>query len=177
MSRIGKKIIEIPEKTEVTVGANSVSVKGPLGSLEMKYDPQIQIKIEDKKITLNPKKENKDLLAKWGTYSSIISNMIKGVNSEYKKTLIIEGVGYRAEVKGQNLVLNIGLSHQVPMKIPEGIKVSVEGDKILISGINKELVGQFSSDVRSMKKPEPYKGKGIRYSDEIIRRKEGKKTA
>ncbi|HMP67503.1 MAG TPA: 50S ribosomal protein L6 [Candidatus Paceibacterota bacterium] len=177
MSRIGKKPITIPAKTEVTVNEDLITVKGPLGKLDLKYDTDILIKIENNIITLTPKRESLDLKAKWGTYSSLISNMIDGVNSEYKKSLSIEGVGYRAEVKGQNLVLNIGFSHQVPMMIPAGLKVVVEGEKILISGINKELVGQFASDVRSMKKPEPYKGKGIRYADEVIRRKEGKKTA
>jgi len=177
MSRIGQKPIEIPEKTEVTVNAESVSVKGPLGELSLDYRPEIKIEIEDGKIRLSPKKEGFKTKALWGTYSSLISNMIEGVNNGYKKKLIIEGVGYKAEMKGQILVLSIGFSHLVEMPVPEGLKVEAEKGTILIGGIDKHLVGKFAASIRSKKVPEPYKGKGIRYDDEVIRRKEGKKTA
>lgn len=177
MSRIGKKPITIPAKTEVTVVDNLITVKGPLGQLQKEYDTDIEIKVENGVITLTPKRESLDLKAKWGTYSSLIQNMIDGVNAEYKKQLLIEGVGYKAEVRGKDIVLSIGFSHTVPVAIPAGLKVTVEGEKINISGIDKELVGQFSASIRALKKPEPYKGKGIRYSGEVIRRKEGKKTA
>jgi large subunit ribosomal protein L6 len=176
MSRIGKKPITIPEKTEVTVSENIVTVKGPLGQLQMEFNSDIGIKVENGNVVLTQDKKTLETKALWGTYASIIGNMIDGVNKEYEKKLIIEGVGYRIEVKGQKLVFNIGLSHQVEMEIPAGIKVTTEGDKISVKGINKELVGQFAANIRAMKKPEPYLGKGIRYDGEVIRRKQGKKT-
>lgn len=176
MSRIGQKVIEIPEKTEVTVGDKSVSVKGPLGELSVDYDPVIEIKNEEGKISLNPKKDDIETRALWGTYGSLINSAIEGVNKEFEKNLIIEGVGFRAEMKGKTLVMSLGFSHQVEMEVPEGLKVEVDKENIKITGISKQAVGQFAANVRAQKKPEPYKGKGIRYADEIIRRKEGKKT-
>jgi len=176
MSRIGKKIIEIGEKTEVTVSNDSFTVKGPLGELTKPYNPIIEIKVEDGKVTLNPTKDNKLSKSLWGTYASHIINMIKGVNEKYEKKLEIEGVGYRAEMKGTTLVLNVGFSHQVEMPVPEGLTVTVEKNLITVSGIDKEMVGEFSAKIRANKKPEPYKGKGIHYVGEYIRRKEGKKA-
>lgn len=176
MSRIGKKPVILNDKTEVNISEDLVVVKGPLGELKMTYLPVVEIKKEDNQIVLNPKDDSKETIALWGTYSSIIDNMVSGVNEEYKKVLIIEGVGYRAEVKGQKIVLKIGFSHDVELDIPEGIKVSAEKERIEISGIDKQAVGQFAAVIRKHKKPEPYKGKGIRYEDEVIRRKEGKKT-
>jgi len=177
MSRIGKKIIEIGEKTEVTVSDDSFTVKGPLGELTKPYNPIIEIKVEDGKVTLNPKKENKLAKALWGTYASHIINMIKGVNEKYEKKLEIEGVGYRAELKGTTLVLSVGFSHTIEMPAPEGITVEVVKNLITVSGIDKEVVGEFAAKIRANKKPEPYKGKGIHYVGEYIRRKEGKKAA
>lgn len=176
MSRIGKKPITIPEKTEVTVHDSVVTVKGPLGQLQLPYNTDIDIAVNGNEISLKPRINTLETKALWGTYSSLIQNMIEGVHKEFEKKLIIEGVGYRIEAKGQNLVFNIGLSHQVEMPIPAGIKVKIDGEKIAVSGIDKEKVGQFASNIRKMKKPEPYLGKGIRYDGEVIRRKQGKKT-
>ncbi len=177
MSRIGKKPIVIPEKTEVTVNENVVTVKGPLGELQIKFNSDIEIKVENGSVVLSQKKKTIETKALWGTYASIIENMIDGVNKEYEKKLVVEGVGYRVEAKGEKLVFNIGLSHQVEMVIPAGIKVTTEGDKISVKGINKEQVGQFAANIRAKKKPEPYLGKGIHYDGEVVRRKQGKKTA
>jgi large subunit ribosomal protein L6 len=177
MSRLGKKPIEIPENTEVTVGDDSILVKGPLGELFVDYTSRlVEIKVEDNMVILTPKKETIEANSLWGTYSSLIRNMVEGVNKEFELKLIIEGVGFKAELKDDTLVLNVGFSHPVEIKVPEGLKASVEKDTISISGIDKQKVGQFAADVRATKKPEPYKGKGIRYSDEIVRRKEGKKA-
>lgn len=176
MSRIGQKVIEVPANTTVTVGDSTVTVKGPLGELSVDYDPVIEIKNEEGKISFNPKRNDVATRALWGTYSSLVSTAIEGVNKEFEKNLIIEGVGFKTEMKGKNLVMNLGFSHQVEMEVPEGLKVELEKEKIKVSGIDKQAVGQFAADIRAKKKPEPYKGKGIRYADEIIRRKEGKKT-
>lgn len=177
MSRIGKKPIEIPAKTEVTLSGNVITVKGPLGELSkvVRIDA-IDVLIEDAVITLSPKNENLETKALWGTFGSHIKNMIAGVNQEYVIKLIIEGVGFKADLQGNTLVMNLGFSHQVKLEVPKGITCKVEKGEVTISGIDKEVVGQFAAVVRSHKKPEPYKGKGIRYSDEIVRRKEGKKS-
>jgi len=176
MSRLGKRPIAIPEKTEVTVADNSVTVKGPLGELKMAYNPVIEIKLEDGNVVLVPTKESIQANALWGTYSSIIRSMTEGVNKEFETILIFEGVGFKAAVEGKDVVLNVGFSHSVKLEIPEGVKAEVVKDKINITGIDKQAVNQFAAVIRATKKPEPYKGKGIRYSDEIVRRKEGKKT-
>ena len=176
MSRIGKQTILIPEKTEVTVLDNSVNVKGPLGSLSKKFRSEIEVAVKDGEVTVNPTKDTLLAKALWGTYASHIVNMIKGVNEEYEKKLVVEGIGYRAELEGNTLVLSVGFSHKVKLPIPEGLTLSIEKNVISIKGINKELVGQFSAEIRSNKKPEPYKGKGIRYEDEVVRRKQGKRA-
>ena len=176
MSRIGKQTIEVPSGTDVSLNDGVFVAKGPKGELARKFGQEVSINIDGNNITLSPKKEDGLAKALWGTYASHIQNMIKGVNEPYVKKLVIEGVGFRAELKGQSLVLNVGFSHPVEMEIPEGLDVAVEKDMITVSGIDKEKVGQFIAEVRSKKKPEPYKGKGIRYEDEIVRRKEGKKT-
>lgn len=176
MSRIGKKGIEIPEKTEVSINSGVVSVKGLKGSLERSFRSDIAIIIEGKNITLSVPKENKQTKALWGTYASHINNMIKGVNEGFEKKLILEGVGYKSQAVGNKLVLALGFSHPVEVIIPEGLSVKAEKNLLTISGIDKELVGSFSAKIRAMKKPEPYKGKGFRYHDEVIRRKQGKKS-
>lgn len=176
MSRIGKKVIVIPEKTEVFINSGAVSVKGPKGSLERSFRLDISIVIDGKNITLSVPKENKQTKALWGTYASHINNMIKGVNDGFEKKLILEGVGYKSQVSGNKLVLALGFSHPVEVIIPEGLNVKAEKNLLTILGIDKELVGSFSAKVRALKKPEPYKGKGFRYFDEIIRRKQGKKS-
>ena len=177
MSRIGKRIIEIPEKTEVKLTEGNLTVKGPQGELSRKFRKEIAINIDGNTVTLLPKKETNESRALWGTYASHITNMINGVNTLFSKKLIIEGIGYKVENKGNVLVFNLGFSHPIEVDIPEGINVLVEKNNLTISGINKEFVGQFCAYIRSLKKPEPYKGKGIRYSDEVVRRKQGKKTA
>lgn len=177
MSRIGKKEIEIPEKTEVKVDGTTVSVKGPKGEISKMFRPVISVEVLGTKINFKPKKTDKFTRSLWGTYSSHVSNMIKGVNDGFEKKLVIEGVGFKAEASGGKIVLNIGFSHPVELAIPDGLEVSVEKNEIMIKGIDKEKVGQFASDIRKQKKPEPYKGKGIRYEGEVIRRKEGKKAA
>lgn len=176
MSRIGKQIIKIPDNTEVFIEGTRVKVKGPLGELERSFRDVIIISKIEEGIKVEPSDDSIFSKAMWGTVSSHIKNMIAGVNKKFEKELIIEGVGYRANITGKNLKLSVGFSHDVEMEIPEKIEVIVEKSNIKISGIDKEEVGLFASKVRLKKKPEPYKGKGIRYSDEIIRRKEGKKA-
>lgn len=176
MSRIGKKIINIEPKTEVSYSDGVFSVKGPLGELSRTFRPEIKIEIADGKVSLSPKRKSLDILALWGTYASHIINMISGVHKPFEKKLIVEGIGYKSDVKGDELVMSLGFSHQVKVKIGKGLKVTAEKNVITVSGIDKEQVGQFVANVRDLKKPEPYKGKGIRYSDEVVRRKEGKKS-
>ena len=174
MSRIGKKIITVPEKTEVKIGAGVISVKGPLGELSRTFKDDVKIAIADGKITLTPVGEDANAL--WGTYSAHISNMIKGVHTLFQKKLIIEGVGYKWDVKGEDLNLALGFSHPVNVSIPATLKVTAEKNLITVTGIDKEVVGEFVASVRALKKPEPYKGKGMRYESEVIKRKQGKKT-
>ena len=177
MSRIGKQIIVIPQKTEVTLASGLLMVKGPMGTLTKKLKPEIEITIGINEITLVPKRVTLENKALWGTYASHIMNMISGVTTPYVKKLIIEGIGYKSEVKGDTLVLSLGFSHPVNVPIPQTLKVTAEKNVITATGIDKEIVGEFVANVRSLKKPEPYKGKGIRYEGEIIKRKQGKKTA
>ena len=177
MSRIGKKVIVIPNKTEVKFDSGIFTVTGPLGILTKKFKPEMDITIGTGEITLVPKKmtlENKALL---GTYASHIMNIISGVNTAFVKKLIIEGIGYKSEVKGSSLVLALGFSHPVNVSIPTGLKVTAEKNIITVTGMDKEVVGEFVANVRSLKKPEPYKGKGIRYENEVVKRKQGKKSA
>ncbi|MFA6397394.1 MAG: 50S ribosomal protein L6 [Candidatus Paceibacterota bacterium] len=178
MSRVGKQIIQIPEKTEVKKDGSFIIVKGPKGELkrEFKFDV-IEVKIENNEITLNPVKSDIFARALWGTYGSHLKNMILGVNTPFEKKLILEGIGFKSEVVGKNLNFALGFSHPVIVPIPDGLEVKAEKNNITISGIDKESVGQFAAKVRSLKKPEPYKGKGFRYFDEVIRRKQGKKSA
>jgi large subunit ribosomal protein L6 len=178
MSRIGKKILIIPAKTEVKIEGDTVSVKGPLGELSRSFKSGIKIEVADGKISFAPvsKKMNVDLNSLWGTVSSHVNNMILGVNKAYEKKLIVEGIGFKADVVGTNLVFKLGFSHSITVAIPKTLKVSSEKNIITVSGIDKEFVGKYVAEIRALKKPEPYKGKGIRYFDEVIKRKEGKKT-
>ena len=175
MSRIGKKSIIIPDKTEVTISDNNVVVRGPLGELSRPWHQDLEIKINGNEISVNPKKITLASGALWGTYASHLTNMISGVNKLFEKKLILEGIGFKSEVSGGKINLTLGFSHPVTVSVPESLKVTAEKNVITISGPGKEEVGQFASKLRSLKKPEPYKGKGMRYSDEIIRRKQGKK--
>lgn len=178
MSRIGKQELNIPSGVTVTQKEGVLTVIGPKGTLVKSMRDEIVINIEGDKITLTPKNlDTKFMNALWGTYASHIKNMIKGVTEPYVKTLILEGVGFKSDVKGENLELALGFSHPVSVVVPEGITVAAAKNVITVTGIDKELVGQFTAKVRSLKKPEPYKGKGFRYSDEVIRRKQGKKAA
>lgn len=177
MSRIGKKPIAIPEKTEVTVSGSVVTVKGPHGSLTRTIEPAIEVKVADKQVTVSLKTENPESAVLWGTVTSHIGNMIEGVNTPFVKRLLVEGVGYKWEVKGDKLALNLGFSHPLEVKIPAIVKVVIEKGVFVANSIDKDALGQFAAYVRAFRKPEPFKGKGIRYEDEVIRRKEGKKTA
>ena len=176
MSRIAKKPISIPEKTQATFNAGVLTVKGPLGEISKTFRSEISIVVANNEITLTPVRHSLDVLALWGTYASHIRNMFEGVNKLFEKKLIVEGIGFKSDVKGNQLHLALGFSHPVQIEIPAGLKVTADKNVIAVSGINNETVGQFVAKVRSLKKPEPYKGKGIRYSDEVIRRKQGKKS-
>lgn len=178
MSRIGKKPILIPEKVEVKIDGGIVAVKGPLGEMQKSFrENDIEIAVKDGHVVLDAKRKSRQALALWGTYASHIKNMIEGVTKGFEKKLVIEGIGYRAQMEGLKLLLNLGLSHPVKVAAPDGVKAQVEKNVITISGVDKEKVGQFSAEIRALKKPEPYKGKGIRYENEIVRRKTGKKAA
>jgi len=175
MSRLGKLPIEIPEGTQVKIEDNFIVVKGPKGELKQELHPTPNIKINEKEILVSVNKpENKKEKAFWGLYWSLIKNMVEGVNRGYEKKLEINGVGYRAALQGKKLTLSVGFSHPVEYLLPEGITATVEGNIISISGIDKQLVGEVTAQIRKIKKPEPYKGKGIKYIDEIIIRKAGK---
>ena len=176
MSRIGKRELTIPEGVKVVVNGNIVTVTGPKGELSTEINKNITIKIEDNKIIL--KRTNDDYKKFHGTANANILNMIEGVVKGFEKKLETVGVGYRFQQKGNKLVVLAGYSHPIEMEIPKGITVEVPtNNEVVIKGIDKYLVGEFAADVRKIRKPEPYKGKGIRYSDEIIHRKEGKKAS
>ncbi len=176
MSRIGNKVIIIPQSVEVELlEGNFVKVKGPKGELESQLNPLITIVIEDGEIKMSRPNNERFSRQIHGTTRSLLANMVHGVTEEFSKKLIISGVGYRAAVQNNVLVLTMGYSHPVEMVIPEGLTVTVEKNtEITIKGVNKEVVGEFAANVRLVRKPEPYKGKGIRYDNEIIRRKAGK---
>jgi len=176
MSRVGKQEILIPSGVEVSKVGPVLTVKGPKGTLTKNFRDEITITIADGKITLNTNRNDKFSRSLWGTYASHIKNMVKGVETPFVKKLILEGVGFKSEVKGKEFVFALGFSHPVIVKIPDTITATAEKNNITISGIDKELVGSYASAVRALKKPEPYKGKGMRYEGEIIRRKQGKKT-
>lgn len=179
MSRIGKNPIIIPAKTEVKIEGDTVSVKGPLGELKRTFRAGMKIEVKDGQVLVTPKssKVNVTMNSLWGTIASHIKNMVGGVNKAYEKKLIVEGIGFKADVVGTDLVFKLGFSHPVKVAIPKGLKITAEKNIVTVSGIDKEFVGQYVAEIRDLKKPEPYKGKGIRYSDEVIKRKEGKKTA
>ncbi len=177
MSRIGKQEIQIPKGVEVTRDGSVFKVKGPKGTLSKTFRDDITINISGSLITLSINRNDKFSKSLWGTYAAHIKNMIKGVETPYQKKLILEGVGFKSEVKGKEFVFALGFSHPVVVSIPEGITATAEKNNITISGADKELVGSFTANLRALKKPEPYKGKGMRYEDEVIRRKQGKKTA
>lgn len=174
MSRIGKLPIAIPQGVKVAVTADLITVEGPKGKLEQDYKPDVSIKVEESKVTVIVNKDSKTAHSYHGLYRSLINNMVVGVSQGFSKSLIINGVGYRSEVKNDILILNLGYSQPIDYYIEEGITIICEGTKITVSGIDKQKVGQVSADIRSLRPPEPYKGKGIRYDNENIRRKIGK---
>jgi large subunit ribosomal protein L6 len=175
MSRIGKKPVQLPDKVQVTMDQDMIKVKGPKGNLERKIHPAVEIQIDDGVLKVNTDYANQKNVALQGLFRSLIANMVTGVTEGYEKQLVLSGIGYRAETKGKNLVLNVGYSNPVAFELPEGIKAQVDSNtKIVLSGIDKEVLGQAAANIRKIRPPEPYKGKGIMYADERIIRKAGK---
>jgi large subunit ribosomal protein L6 len=174
MSRIGKRPVTIPEKVEIKIADGLVSVKGPNGQLEYKATPNVNIELKDKTVVVTPADESNKSRALWGLTRTLIDNMVIGVTDGFKKTLEFNGVGYRAAVQGNTLNLNLGYSHPIEYKLPEGVAAKVVKNTIELTSNSKELVGFVAAKVRSFRPPEPYKGKGIKYSDEVIIRKAGK---
>ena len=174
MSRLGKLPVSIPAGVKISVNDNVVTVEGPKGKLSQKFD-NVDIKVNGSDIEVSRKNDSRDAKAAHGLYRNLIKNMVTGVSAGFTKSLIINGVGYRAEVQGKMIVMNLGYSTDFIALIPEGLTVTADAQgKVTITGIDKQLVGQFAAEIRSLRKPEPYKGKGIRYEDEYIRRKVGK---
>ncbi len=176
MSRLAKKPIVIPEKVEVTSSNGTVTVKGPVGTLTRRFSSVISIEQKDGTLTISPKNEALTTKMLIGTTVAHLRNMIKGSQEVFAKKLIIEGIGFKAEIKGTEMTFSLGFSHQIKLSIPANLKVTSEKGSVTISGSDIEAVGAFAAKIRSFKKPEPYKGKGIRYEGEVIRRKQGKKT-
>ncbi|MDE2400022.1 MAG: 50S ribosomal protein L6 [Patescibacteria group bacterium] len=176
MSRIGKQEIQIPKGVKISKAGDVITVTGSKGTLTKSFRDDIDIVIAEDKINLNIKRNDKFSKSLWGTYASHLKNMIAGVETPYQKKLILEGIGFKSEVKGKEIHFALGFSHPVIVPIPEGLTVTAEKNNITVTGIDKELVGSFTAAVRAKKKPEPYKGKGMRYEGEVIRRKQGKKT-
>ena len=178
MSRTGKQPITLPKGVKAAVSGNTVNIEGPKGKLNVTLPSGIKVEVQEDKVVvsrLNDEKQNKSM---HGTARALINNMVVGVSEGFKKELEIVGVGYKAQMKGKDLALNVGFSHPVEFKIPEGLKVSVpKPNRIEIEGIDKQLLGQFAADVRGVNPPEPYKGKGIRYAGEEVRKKLGKALA
>jgi large subunit ribosomal protein L6 len=176
MSRIGKLPITLPEGVQVTLAANNaVTVQGPKGTMQRTFHRLMKINLTDGVITIAPKEQSILARSLYGTTRAVLNNMVVGVSAGFSKSLTIKGVGYRAALQGDTLVINAGYSHPVELKIPSGITVDVPKPvNITVSGYDKEVVGEFAANIRAVRKPEPYLGKGIRYDDEVIRRKEGK---
>ncbi|GAB7387281.1 50S ribosomal protein L6 [Bacillaceae bacterium] len=175
MSRVGRKPVPIPDGVEVKLNGNVLTVKGPKGTLTKEFHSDMQVKVEGNEIRVERPSDEKEHRALHGTTRSLIANMVEGVTNGYAKTLELVGVGYRAQKKGKNLVLSVGYSHPVEISPEEGIEFEVpEQTKIVVKGIDKERVGVVAANIRAVRPPEPYKGKGIRYQDEHVRRKEGK---
>lgn len=176
MSRIGKQLIELGDKVTCNVTDGSLVVKGPLGVVSRVFDSRLELVVDGQTVSIKPRKIGLETKALWGTYASHLRNMVTGVTTGFQKQLMIEGVGYKANLAGNKLVFALGFSHPIELVIPEGIKVVADKNSLTVSGIDKELVGSFSAKIRDYKPPEPYKGKGIRYATETLRRKVGKKV-
>ena len=177
MSRLAKRPIVIPKQAEITVSDGDIRVKGPKGTLEKPGHRLVSIEVTPEGVQVSKKGSSIEARAAVGTYASHVRNMLQGVTVGFTKKLLVEGVGFKWDVAGKTLNLSLGFSHPVKMTIPDGLTVVAEKNTLTVSGFDKELVGQFAANVRALKKPEPYKGKGIRYDGEVIRRKQGKKTA
>ncbi|CQR48508.1 50S ribosomal protein L6 [Paraliobacillus sp. PM-2] len=175
MSRIGLKIIEIPEGVEIKNDNNKITVKGPKGELTRQFHEDMTINIEDNVLTVERPSDHKEHRALHGTTRSLINNMVEGVHKGFEKALEIQGVGYRAQKQGNKVVINAGYSHPVEIDVQDGIEIDVPSNtRVVVKGIDKELVGAIAANIRAIRPPEPYKGKGIRYENEYVRRKEGK---
>jgi large subunit ribosomal protein L6 len=174
MSRIGKKPVTIPEKVKIDYKDKVITVKGEKGSLTSTIHPEIDLAIEDKIIQVTMNKETRSNMALQGMVRSIVDNMVVGVSKGFEKKLEINGLGYRAEVKGNSIVFNLGYSHPIDFKLPDGVSASIEKATVTLAGIDKQLVGQTAATIRKLRPPEPYKGKGIKYDTERIQRKAGK---
>ncbi|MCL5006949.1 MAG: 50S ribosomal protein L6 [Patescibacteria group bacterium] len=177
MSKIGKQPIKIESGVSVKAVDDVVTIVGKNASLEVRVLPWVEVKEADGEIIVSPLSQNKQARSNWGTMRALLQNAVSGVSGDFSKELIIEGVGYRAEVSGKTLNLNLGYSHPIKFDIPDGIKMEVAKNTLKIFGADKSLVGQVAAKIRSFRKPEPYNGKGIRYNNEVIRRKAGKKAA
>jgi large subunit ribosomal protein L6 len=178
MSRIGKKPIVIPSGVEVKIEKDLMKVKGPKGELKLAIHPVIKVEIKDNQIILTvANQEDKNEKSLWGLFNRLINNMVIGVTEGFTRKLEVVGVGFRVALQGQKLVLNLGFSHQVEYVLPQGISGSLEKNTIILTGIDKYLLGETAAQIRRIKKPEPYKGKGIRYVDEVVKKKVGKAAA
>ncbi len=179
MSRIGKKPVPVTGGVKVAVQDHLVKMEGPKGKLELRVHPAITVKLDDakKELIVTRPDDERTSKALHGLTRALLNNMVVGVSQGYKKSLEVQGVGYKAEMKGKNLVLSVGYANQITMSIPTGVTVQVEGPKIHVSGADKQTVGQFAAEVRKVRKPEPYKGKGIRYEGEVVKIKPGKAFA
>ena len=176
MSRVGKYPVEIPQGVQVAIANGVLTAKGRLGELKMPLSEHVETTVEGSKITVKPRTEERQARMMWGTTRALIANLVKGVSTGYEKSMEITGTGYRAAVSGKNLELNLGYSHPIVYPIPPGIKITCERPTaVKVEGVDKRLVGQVAAEIRAFRLPEPYKGKGVRYTDETIRRKEGKK--
>jgi large subunit ribosomal protein L6 len=176
MSRVGKYPIEIPAGVQVAVAGGRLTAKGRLGELSLPLTEFVDAKVEDNKVTVAPRGNERMARTMWGTTRALVANMVHGVSTGYVKSIEITGTGFRAAVQGKNLVMNLGYSHDVVFAVPDGIKITCERPTaVKVEGVDKRLVGQVASEIRGFRPPEPYKGKGVRYTDETIRRKEGKK--
>ena len=181
MSRVGKRIIEIPSGVELTFTNQEVSVKGPKGELKRQMHPDVTLSVKDREAVVSlaeklSKKRANQAKALWGLWRTLVANMVQGVSVGFEKRLEIEGTGYRANVEGQVLNLSLGFSHPVNLHIPEGLAVAVEKNTIIVSGIDNQKVGALAASIKRIRPVEPYKGKGVRYEGEVVRRKEGKKA-
>ena len=176
MSKIGKQPIIIPEDVKVNLDKNNIKVMGPKGTLEKSLPKDLEFDFQENVLIVKPLMSDRQTKALWGTWRALINNMVIGVKDGFSKELEYKGVGYKAVVEGDMLNLALGFSHPINIKTPEGINFKTEKNSIIISGIDKELVGQVAAKIRKLRPPEPYKGKGIKYKDEVIRRKEGKKV-